>query len=27
LGRVSLPVTFSMEENFRTEYLNFEDAD
>jgi hypothetical protein len=24
LGRVSLPVTFSMEENFRIEYLSFE---
>jgi hypothetical protein len=27
LGQVSLPVTFSMEENFRTEYLSFEVAD
>jgi hypothetical protein len=27
MGRVSLPVTFGMEENFRTEYLNFEVAD
>jgi hypothetical protein len=27
MGRVSLPVTFSTEENFRTEYLNFEVAD
>jgi hypothetical protein len=24
MGRVSLPVTFGMEENFRTEYLSFE---
>jgi hypothetical protein len=27
MGRVSLPVTFGMEENFRTEYLSFEVAD
>jgi hypothetical protein len=27
MGWVSLPVTFSTEENFRTEYLNFEVAD
>jgi hypothetical protein len=27
LGRVSLPVTFSTEDNFRTKYLNFEVAD
>jgi hypothetical protein len=27
MGRVSLPVTFGMEENFRTEYLSFEAAD
>jgi hypothetical protein len=27
LGRVSLPVTFGIEENFRTEYLSFEVAD
>jgi hypothetical protein len=27
LGRVSLPVTFGTEENFRTEYLSFEVAD
>jgi hypothetical protein len=27
IGRVSLPVTFGMEENFRTEYLSFEVAD
>jgi hypothetical protein len=27
MGRVSLPVTFSTEENFRTEYLSFEVAD
>jgi hypothetical protein len=27
LGRVSLPVTFGTEDNFRTEYLNFEVAD
>jgi hypothetical protein len=27
LGRVSLPVTFGMEENFRTEYHSFEVAD
>jgi hypothetical protein len=24
MGRVSLPVTFGTEENFRTEYLSFE---
>jgi hypothetical protein len=27
MGRVSLPVTFGTEENFRTEYLSFEVAD
>jgi hypothetical protein len=27
MGRVSLPVTFGMEKNFRTEYLSFEVAD
>jgi hypothetical protein len=27
MGRVSLPVTFGIEENFHTEYLNFEVAD
>jgi hypothetical protein len=27
MGRVSLPVTFDKEENFRTEYLSFEVAD
>jgi hypothetical protein len=27
LGRVSLPVTFGIEKNFRTEYLSFEVAD
>jgi hypothetical protein len=27
IGRVCLPVTFGMEENFRTEYLTFEVAD
>jgi hypothetical protein len=27
MGRVSLPVTFDTEENFRTEYLSFEVAD
>jgi hypothetical protein len=27
MGRISLPVTFGMEENFRTEYLSFEIAD
>jgi hypothetical protein len=27
MGRVSLPVTFVTEENFRTEYLSFEAAD
>jgi hypothetical protein len=27
MGRVSLPVTFGMEENFRMEYLSFEVAD
>jgi hypothetical protein len=27
LGRVSLSVTFGMEDNFRTEYLSFEVAD
>jgi hypothetical protein len=27
IGRVSLPVTFGMEQNFRTEYLSFEVAD
>jgi hypothetical protein len=27
MGRVSLPVTFSMEENFRMEYFSFEVAD
>jgi hypothetical protein len=27
MGRVSLLVTFRMEENFRTEYLGFEVAD
>jgi hypothetical protein len=27
MGRVSLPVTFGTEENFRTEYLCFEVAD
>jgi hypothetical protein len=27
LGQVSLTVTFGMEENFRTEYLSFEDTD
>jgi hypothetical protein len=27
MGRVSLPVMFSMEENFHTEYLSFEVAD
>jgi hypothetical protein len=27
LGRVSLPVTFGTEDNFRMEYLNFEVAD
>jgi hypothetical protein len=27
LGRVSLPVTFGIEENFRTEYLSLEVAD
>jgi hypothetical protein len=27
MGRVSLPIMFGTEENFRTEYLNFEVAD
>jgi hypothetical protein len=27
MGRVSLPVTFGTEENFRMEYLSFEVAD
>jgi hypothetical protein len=27
MGRVSLPMTFVTEENFRTEYLSFEVAD
>jgi hypothetical protein len=27
MGRVSLPVTFGTEENFRTKYLSFEVAD
>jgi hypothetical protein len=27
IGHVCLPVTFGMEENFRTEYLTFEVAD
>jgi hypothetical protein len=27
IGRVCLPVTFGIEENFRTEYLTFEVAD
>jgi hypothetical protein len=27
LGRVSLPVTFDTEDNFRTDYLSFEVAD
>jgi hypothetical protein len=27
MGRISLPVTFGTEENFRTEYLSFEVAD
>jgi hypothetical protein len=27
MGRVSLPVTFGMEENFRTKYLSFEVTD
>jgi hypothetical protein len=27
MGQISLPVTFGMEENFRTEYLSFKVAD
>jgi hypothetical protein len=27
LGRISLPITFGTEDNFRTEYLNFQVAD